>query len=85
MGGWSEKTKVIPNSTQLKLKLELSLAKMDISKIWETGLFKNVQGEMFRPLESREVHKTKSGYVFLLTLFLDILVKILVWFHENHV
>ena len=26
MGGWSEKTKVIPNSTQLKLKLELSLA-----------------------------------------------------------
>ena len=29
VGGWSEKTKVIPNSTQLKLKLklELSLAK----------------------------------------------------------
>ena len=28
MGGWSEKTKVIPNSTQLKLKFELSLAIM---------------------------------------------------------
>ena len=27
MGVWSDQTKVIPNSTQLKLKLELSLAK----------------------------------------------------------
>ena len=28
VGGWSDKTKVILNSTQFKLKLELSLAKM---------------------------------------------------------
>ena len=29
VGGWSDKTKVILNSTQLKLKLELSLAIME--------------------------------------------------------
>ena len=67
VGGWSE-LELRLSSGQLELGLGLSLAKIDIFKIYTKGLWENVKDGISRPIGSQEIQKTKVETDLLDTL-----------------